>query len=58
MDRRHFFKSAGWGTAGLWLNSAVGRGQGNPGRPTPPPVEVHGLPPSKPSPLVIPGLFP
>jgi len=30
----------------------------NPGRPTPPPIEVHGIPPSKPSPLGIPGLYP
>jgi uncharacterized protein (DUF362 family) len=58
MDRRHFVKSAGWGTAGLLLNSAISRGQGNPGRPAPPPIEVHGTPPAKPSPLGIPGLFP
>jgi uncharacterized protein (DUF362 family) len=58
MDRRHFVKSAGWGTAGLLFNSAIARGQVNPGRPTPPPIEVHGIPPLKPSPLGIPGLFP
>lgn len=58
MDRRHFFKSAGWGTAGLLLNSAVVRSQGVISRPAPPPVEVHGIPSGKPSPLEIPGLFP
>jgi len=58
MDRRDFVKSAGWGTAALLLNSGVGRGQASPGRPAPPPIEVHGIRPRKPSPLGIPGLFP
>ncbi len=58
MDRRDFVKTAGWGTAALLLNSRVGIGQANQGRPAPPPIEVHGIAPSKPSPLGIPGLFP
>jgi uncharacterized protein (DUF362 family) len=58
MDRRNFIKTTGWGTAALLLNSGVGKGQVNPGRPAQPPIEVHGAPHSKPSPLGIPGLFP
>ena len=58
MDRRDFIKTTGWGTAALLLNSGVGRGQANPGRPAQPPIEVHGIPHIKPSPLGIPGLFP
>jgi uncharacterized protein (DUF362 family) len=58
MDRRDFVKTAGWGTAALLFNSGVGRGQASPSQPAPPPIEVHGIPPSKPSPLGIPGLFP
>jgi uncharacterized protein (DUF362 family) len=58
MDRRDFVKTAGWGTAAMLLNSRVGSGQTNQGRPAPPPIEVHGIAPSKPSPLGIPGLFP
>jgi uncharacterized protein (DUF362 family) len=61
MDRRDFIKTTGWGTAALLLNSGVARGQENPpnqGRSAPPPIEVHGIAPNKPSPLGIPGLFP
>jgi uncharacterized protein (DUF362 family) len=58
MDRRDFVKTAGWGTAALLLNSGVGRGQANPGRPALPQIDVHGIPHSKASPLGIPGLFP
>jgi uncharacterized protein (DUF362 family) len=58
MDRRDFVKTAGWGTAALLFNSGVGRGQENSARPAPPPITVHGVPPAKPSPLGIPGLFP
>jgi uncharacterized protein (DUF362 family) len=58
MDRRDFVKTAGWGTAAMLLNSAAGRGQVNPCRPAVPPIEVHGIPPGKPSPLGIPGLYP
>src|SRR5215469_1821087 len=58
MDRRDFVKTAGWGTAALLFNSDAARGQANPGRPAPPSIEVHGIPPTKPSPLGIPGLFP
>ena len=58
IDRRDFVKTAGWGTAALLFNSGVGRGQASPSRPAPPPIEVHGIPLSKPSPLGIPGLFP
>jgi uncharacterized protein (DUF362 family) len=58
MDRRDFVKTAGYGTAAFLFNSGTGSGQTNPGRPAPPPVEVHGIPRGKPSPLGIPGLFP
>ena len=58
MDRRDFVKTAGLGTAALLLNSGVGRGQASLGQPATPPIEVHGIPTSKPSPLGIPGLFP
>ena len=58
MDRRDFVKTAGWGTAALLLNSRIGAGQANQGRPAPPPIQVHGISPSKPSPLGMPGLFP
>ena len=58
MDRRDFVKTAGCGTAALLFNSGAGRGQTNPGRPAPPLIEVHGIPPAKPSLLGIPGLFP
>ncbi|HUA98247.1 MAG TPA: DUF362 domain-containing protein [Terracidiphilus sp.] len=58
MDRRDFIKTAGWGTAALLYNSGVAGGQDNPGRPAPPPIEVHGISPRKPSVLGIPGLFP
>jgi len=58
MDRRNFVKTAGLGTAALLFNSGAARGQANPGRPAPPPIEVHGIAPGKPSPLGIPGVFP
>jgi len=36
MDRRRFVKSAGWGTAGLLLNSPASKSQEAPARPDPP----------------------
>ncbi len=36
MDRRRFVKSAGWGTAGLLLNSAASKSKGQPMRSEPP----------------------
>jgi uncharacterized protein (DUF362 family) len=61
MDRRTFVKSTCLGSAGLFLN-----GQASPAQqqefgqtlPQAPPIEVHGRPQSKPSPLGMPGLYP
>jgi len=57
MDRRAFVKCALLGPSSLY----VGRHQAMQGEislPQPPPVEVHGRPGARPSPLGMPGLFP
>ncbi|HZR32875.1 MAG TPA: DUF362 domain-containing protein [Terriglobales bacterium] len=58
MDRRTFVKGACWGSAGLFLHGLDPTVQGEVSLPKPPPIEVHGLPHGKPSPLGMPGLFP
>jgi uncharacterized protein (DUF362 family) len=60
MDRRTFVKSTCLGTAGLFLEGAhAAQPQaGEPTLPQAPPIVVHGLPESKPSPLGMPGLYP
>jgi uncharacterized protein (DUF362 family) len=57
MDRRTFVKGTCLGGAGLFLDRPDPKAQ-SVSRPEPPPIEVHGLPQSKPSPLAMPGLFP
>src|SRR5437764_10236575 len=58
MDRRTFVKGACLGSAGLFLHGLDPTVQGEVSLPKPPPIEVHGLPHSKSSPLGMPGLFP
>ncbi len=59
MDRRTFVKASCLGSAGLFLGfDPNAPGQENVTLPEPPPIEVHGLPRVKHSPLGMPGLFP
>src|SRR5437660_9367806 len=59
MDRRTFVKASCLSSAGLFLGfDPNAPGQENVMLPEPPPIEVHGLPQVKPSPLGMPGLFP
>ncbi len=59
MDRRTFVKTSCLGSAGLFLGfDPNAPGQENVMLPEPPPIEVHGLPQAKHSPLGMPGLFP
>src|SRR5882672_7916809 len=59
MDRRTFVKASCLGSAGLFLGfDPNAPGQENVTLPEPPPIEVHGLPQAKHSPLGMPGLFP
>src|SRR5436190_24200143 len=59
MDRRTFVKASCLGSAGLFLGfDPNAPGQETVTLPEPPPIEVHGLPQAKRSPLGIPGLFP
>src|SRR5437762_5894373 len=59
MDRRTFVKTSCLGSAGLFLGfDPNAPGQENVTLPEPPPIEVHGLPQAKRSPLGMPGLFP
>src|SRR6266478_4424794 len=57
MDRRTFVKSSVMGGAGLLLRGAISA-QSDTSAPALPPIETHGLPQVKPSPLGMPGLFP
>ncbi len=57
MDRRTFVKGT-VGSAGLFLQGFGARAQSDASAPALPPIETHGLPPAKPSPLGMPGLFP
>src|SRR5256712_10814087 len=57
MDRRTFVKSSVMGGAGLLLHGAISA-QSDTSAPALPPIETHGLPQVKPSPLGMPGLFP
>src|SRR2546429_1610281 len=58
MDRRTFVKSSVMGGAGLLLHGFAVRAQSDASAPALPPIETHGLPQVKPSPLGMPGLFP
>src|SRR5438094_1246041 len=59
MDRRTFVKTSCLGSAGIFLGFDTNApGQENVTLPEPPPIEVHGLPQAKHSPLGMPGLFP
>jgi uncharacterized protein (DUF362 family) len=61
MDRRTFVKSTCVGTAGLFLDTQASTAQQQESGatlPQAPPIEVHGLPQTKPSPLGMPGLYP
>src|SRR5690348_15242241 len=57
MDRRTFVKGTFLGGAGLLLHGAISA-QSDTSAPALPPIETHGLPQVKPSPLGMPGLFP
>jgi uncharacterized protein (DUF362 family) len=57
MDRRNFVKRAGLGSASLFLDAYASLAQGEVTLPDPPPIEIHDIPQSKPSPLGMPGLF-
>ncbi len=57
MNRRRFVTSACLGSASLVLNHLLPAAQKGASRPLPP-IEVHGLPERKPSPMGMPGLFP
>jgi len=62
MDRRTFVKSTCLGTVGFCIEGAPANPQQQPAPaptlPQAPPIEVHGLPQRKPSPLGMPGLYP
>src|SRR5438445_484581 len=58
MDRRTFVKGTFLGGAGLLLHGFAVRAQSDASAPALPPIETHGLPQVKPSPLGMPGLFP
>jgi uncharacterized protein (DUF362 family) len=58
MDRRTFVKRTGLGSASLFLDALSTAAHGEVIMPEPPPIEVHGISQSKPSPLGMPGLFP
>jgi len=58
MDRRKFVKSTCLGSAGLLLHGVLSNAQSDASAPALPPIETHGLPQAKPSPLGMPGLFP
>jgi uncharacterized protein (DUF362 family) len=58
MDRRTFVKTGCMGSAGLLIPGFDPLGRTDAVLPEPPPIEVHGLPNYKPSPLGMPGLFP
>ena len=58
MDRRKFVKSTCLGSAGLLLHGVLLNAQSEASAPALPPIETHGLPQAKPSPLGMPGLFP
>ena len=61
MDRRTFVKSTCLGTAGFFIDGQASTAQQQESGatlPQAPPIEVHGLPQTKPSPLGMPGLFP
>jgi uncharacterized protein (DUF362 family) len=57
MDRRVFVKGTCLGSASLFMGFDP-RWHDENMRPDVPPIEVHGLPPGKPSPQGMPGLFP
>jgi uncharacterized protein (DUF362 family) len=57
MARRAFVQGTCLGSAGLFMGFDL-RSRDENARPDVPPIEVHGLPQSKPSPLGMPGLFP
>jgi uncharacterized protein (DUF362 family) len=61
MDRRTFVKSTCLGTAGFFIDGQASTAQQQESGatlPQAPPIEVHGLPQTKPSPLGMPGLYP
>jgi uncharacterized protein (DUF362 family) len=58
MDRRTFVKRTSLGSASLLLDGFAAVAHGEVSLPEPPPIEVHGIPQSKPSALGMPGLFP
>ena len=58
MDRRTFVKASCLGSASLLMQGLDPTAQTDAVLPEPPPIEVHGLPNYKPSPLGMPGLFP
>src|SRR5437879_8562791 len=58
MDRRTFVKATCVGSASLFLKDFDLLAQAEVTLPQPPPIETHGLPQAKPSPLGMPGLFP
>src|SRR5438128_12444043 len=58
MDRRTFVKATCVGSASLFLKDFDLLAQAEVTLPQAPPIEVHGLPQTKPSPLGMPGLYP
>src|SRR5436309_16133912 len=58
MDRRTFVKSSFMGRTGILLRGFAVRAQSDASAPALQPIETHGLPQVKPSPLGMPGLFP
>jgi uncharacterized protein (DUF362 family) len=58
MRRRAFLKSAWLGYAGSLVTRLKAQGLKQFSQPKPPPIQTHGLPKFKPSPLGLPGLFP
>ncbi|HXX56184.1 MAG TPA: DUF362 domain-containing protein, partial [Candidatus Nitrosotalea sp.] len=58
MDRRTFVKRTCVGSAGLFLGGIPALGSDTVEMPPVPPIDVHEAPPSKKSPLRMPGLYP
>src|ERR1700694_1638252 len=58
MDRRTFVKAGCIGSASLLMQGLDPMVRADVAPPAAPPIELHGLPDSKPSPLGMPGLFP
>ena len=58
MDRRTFVKAGCLGSASLLMHGLDPMMRADEGPPGVPPIELHGLPDHKPSPLGMPGLFP